>query len=60
MNASSRWVAAEALAEQLRSADSQPPLAGTVMAVRSAVTAMQLPHFRTDGRVLQRVFPVKD
>jgi hypothetical protein len=30
------------------------------MAVRPAVTAMQLPHFRTDGRVLQRVFQVKD
>jgi general secretion pathway protein J len=54
------WVAAEALAGQLRGADSQPPPAGTVVAVTPAVTGLQLRLVRTDGRVLQRVFPVKD
>ena len=59
MNASSRWVAAEALAEQLRSADSQPPLAGTVVALAPTVTGLQLRIVRTDDRVLQRVFLLK-
>lgn len=55
------WVAAEALAGQLRGADAQQaPAAGTVVAVRPAVTGLLLRVVRTDGRVLQRVFPVKD
>jgi len=55
------WVAAEALAGQLRGADAQQaPAAGTVVAVTPAVTGLLLRVVRTDGRVLQRVFPVKD
>jgi general secretion pathway protein J len=54
------WVAAEALAGQLRGADTQPPPAGTVVPATPAVTGLLLRVVRTDGRVLQRVFPVKD
>lgn len=54
------WVAAEALAGQLRGADRQPPPVGGVVAVSPAVTGLLLRVVRTDGKVLQRVFPVKD
>ena len=60
------WVAAEALAGQLRGAGeptaaegASPPGAATGGGT-AAVTGLIVRVVRTDGRVLQRVLPVKD
>ena len=51
------WIAAEALAGQL-SGEGGAAAAGAP--ARPAVTGLQLRVVRTDGRVLQRILPVKD
>jgi general secretion pathway protein J len=55
------WVAGEALAGQLRGpGDPANPGAGQGAPVPAAVTGLLIRVVRADGRVLQRVFPVKD
>lgn len=55
------WVAGEALAGQLRGpGDPANPGAGQGAPVPAAVTGLLIRVVRADGRVLQRIFPVKD